>query len=82
MAEFAAMDANLLAPSPANLTMREAAALPLILITAWESLVDRARACQPAGADPGRGRCRSHLHSGWRAIPRPSTRTSEGWDCR
>src|SRR5258705_10494503 len=29
-------------PNPANLTMREAAALPLIFITAWEGLVDRA----------------------------------------
>jgi NADPH:quinone reductase-like Zn-dependent oxidoreductase len=43
LAEYAAVDADLLAPKPANLTMREAAALPLIFITAWEGLVDRAR---------------------------------------
>lgn len=43
LAEFAAVDADLLAPKPANLTMREAAALPLAFITAWEGLVDRAR---------------------------------------
>jgi NADPH:quinone reductase len=42
LAEYAAVDAHLLAPKPANLTMREAAALPLIFITAWEGLVDRA----------------------------------------
>jgi NADPH:quinone reductase-like Zn-dependent oxidoreductase len=42
LAEYAAVDADLLAPKPANLTMREAAALPLIFITAWEGLVDRA----------------------------------------
>lgn len=42
LAEFAAVDARLLAPKPANITMREAAALPLIFITAWEGLVDRA----------------------------------------
>ncbi len=42
LAEFAAVDADLLALKPANLTMREAAALPLIFITAWEGLVDRA----------------------------------------
>jgi NADPH:quinone reductase-like Zn-dependent oxidoreductase len=42
LAEFAAVDAGLLALKPANLTMREAAALPLIFITAWEGLVDRA----------------------------------------
>jgi len=42
LAEFAAVDADLLAPKPANLSMREAAALPLIFITAWEGLVDRA----------------------------------------
>src|SRR5215813_12873525 len=37
-----AVDAELLAEKPANLSMREAAALPLIFITAWEGLVDRA----------------------------------------
>jgi NADPH:quinone reductase-like Zn-dependent oxidoreductase len=42
LAEFAAVDARLLARKPANLSMREAAALPLIFITAWEGLVDRA----------------------------------------
>lgn len=42
LAEFAAVDARLLARKPANLSMREAAALPLVVITAWEGLVDRA----------------------------------------
>jgi NADPH:quinone reductase len=41
LAEFAAVDARLLARKPANISMREAAALPLIFITAWEGLVDR-----------------------------------------
>ncbi|MDL5597985.1 zinc-dependent alcohol dehydrogenase family protein [Bacillus subtilis] len=43
LAEFAVVDARLLARKPANLSMREAAGLPLVLITAWEGLVDRAR---------------------------------------
>jgi NADPH:quinone reductase-like Zn-dependent oxidoreductase len=43
LAEFAAVDARLLAPKPANLSMREAAALPLVFITAWEGLVDRVK---------------------------------------
>jgi NADPH2:quinone reductase len=43
LAEYAAVDVQLLAPKPANLSMREAAALPLIFITAWEGLVDRAQ---------------------------------------
>ena len=43
LAQFAAVDADLLAHKPANLSMREAAALPLVVITAWEGLVDRAR---------------------------------------
>jgi len=43
LAEYAAVDADLLAHMPSQLTMREAAALPLIFITAWEGLVDRAR---------------------------------------
>ena len=42
LAEFASVDADLLAIKPSNLSMREAAALPLIVITAWEGLVDRA----------------------------------------
>ncbi|WP_414650054.1 zinc-dependent alcohol dehydrogenase family protein [Dokdonella sp.] len=42
LAEFAAVDADLLALKPARLSMREAAATPLIFITAWEGLVDRA----------------------------------------
>lgn len=43
LAEFVAADAALLAPKPAALTMRQAAALPLTSITAWEGLVDRAK---------------------------------------
>lgn len=43
LAEFAAVDADLLALKPANLSMREAAAVPLVFITAWEGLVDRAK---------------------------------------
>jgi NADPH2:quinone reductase len=42
LAEYAAVDADLLAIKPKNLSMREAAALPLVFITAWEGLVDRA----------------------------------------
>ena len=42
LAQFAAVDADLLATKPANLTMREAASLPLNIITAWEGLIDRA----------------------------------------
>lgn len=42
LAEFAAVDASLLAIKPNNLSMREAAALPLVFLTAWEGLVDRA----------------------------------------
>jgi NADPH:quinone reductase len=42
LAEFVAADARLLARKPKNLAMREAAAVPLVFITAWEGLVDRA----------------------------------------
>ncbi len=42
LADYAAVDAALLAPKPRNLSMRDAAALPLNTITAWEGLVDRA----------------------------------------
>lgn len=42
LAEYAAVDADLLATKPSTLTMTEAAALPLSIVTAWEGLVDRA----------------------------------------
>jgi NADPH2:quinone reductase len=42
LAGYAAVDADLLAIKPSNISMEEAAALPLIFITAWEGLVDRA----------------------------------------
>ncbi|MFJ1975529.1 zinc-dependent alcohol dehydrogenase family protein [Streptomyces sp. NPDC087903] len=43
LAEYAAVDGRLLARKPAALSMREAAAVPLVFITAWEGLVDRAQ---------------------------------------
>jgi NADPH:quinone reductase len=38
LAEYILADARLLAPKPAKLSMREAAALPLVAITAWDAL--------------------------------------------
>ncbi|WP_444941612.1 zinc-dependent alcohol dehydrogenase family protein [Microbulbifer sp. ZKSA004] len=46
LAEYIVADANLIALKPENLTMREAAALPLVGITAYEGL-------QRAGVKPG-----------------------------
>ncbi|MBD2578297.1 zinc-dependent alcohol dehydrogenase family protein [Oscillatoria sp. FACHB-1406] len=42
-AEFAVVDERFIARKPANLSFSEAAAAPLVLITAWEALYDRAR---------------------------------------
>jgi NADPH:quinone reductase len=42
LAEYAVVDADLLAIKPRNITMREAAALPLAFITAYSGIVDRA----------------------------------------
>ena len=42
LAEFALVDARLLALKPTNLSMREAAAIPLAFCAAWEGLVSRA----------------------------------------
>ncbi|MHA6204707.1 zinc-dependent alcohol dehydrogenase family protein [Dyella soli] len=42
LAEYAAVDASLVARKPSHFSMREAASLPLAFITAWEGLVDRA----------------------------------------
>ena len=68
LAEYAAVDADLLALKPTSLTMRQAAALPAVDITAWEGLVDRAGV--HAGADGprprrrGRGRARRRADRG------------------
>ncbi len=43
LAEYMVADAHLLARKPKSLTMAEAAALPLVAITAWEALLDRAQ---------------------------------------
>lgn len=43
LAEYMLADAYLVAHKPKSLTMLEAAALPLVSITAWEGLIDRAR---------------------------------------
>ena len=43
LAERMVADARLLAPKPETLSFREAAALPLVTITAWEGLIDRVR---------------------------------------
>ncbi len=42
-AEYAVVEEQLLAFKPTSLSFAEAAAVPLVLITAWESLYDRAR---------------------------------------
>jgi NADPH:quinone reductase-like Zn-dependent oxidoreductase len=42
LAEYAVVDARLIARRPATWTAREAASVPLAAITAWEGLVDRA----------------------------------------
>ena len=41
LAEKMVADARLMAPKPESLSFREAAALPLVSITAWEALIDR-----------------------------------------
>lgn len=42
-AEYAVVDSRFVAPKPSNLSFVEAAAAPLVLLTAWEALGDRAR---------------------------------------
>ncbi|MBD1918332.1 MULTISPECIES: zinc-dependent alcohol dehydrogenase family protein [Cyanophyceae] len=43
LAEYVLADADLVAHKPRSLTMTETAALPLVSITAWEGLIDRAQ---------------------------------------
>ncbi|QWT22053.1 zinc-dependent alcohol dehydrogenase family protein [Bacillus sp. NP157] len=46
LAEYQVVDADFLAIKPSKLSMRQAAAIPLVFLTAWEGLVDAA-AVQP-----------------------------------
>ncbi|MCB1095822.1 MAG: zinc-dependent alcohol dehydrogenase family protein [Verrucomicrobiae bacterium] len=43
LAEYVVADADLLALKPSNLSLEQAAALPLVSITAWDGLFDKAR---------------------------------------
>ena len=43
IAEYAVVDARLIARKPAHLSFAQTAALPLVSITAWEALVDKIR---------------------------------------
>ncbi|OOG38651.1 NADP-dependent oxidoreductase [Rhodanobacter sp. C05] len=42
-AQFIAVNENDIAPKPRNITMEEAASLPLVGLTAWQALVERAQ---------------------------------------
>ena len=42
LAEYMVVDAQLIAPKPRSLDFLQAAALPLVSLTAWEGLIDRA----------------------------------------
>jgi NADPH2:quinone reductase len=77
LAEFVVANADLIALKPKSLSMREAAALPLVTITAWEGIVDRAevhggqKVLVHAGAgESGTSLCRSQRLSGRRSSPR------------
>ena len=43
LAEYMLADASLLARKPRNVSMKEAAALPLVALTAWQALVERGK---------------------------------------
>ena len=46
LSEYVLVDPRLVAKKPSNLSMLEAAALPLVGITAWNALIDRASVCE------------------------------------
>lgn len=43
LAQYQVADVRLLAKAPTNISLLQAAAMPLVVITAWEGLVDRAK---------------------------------------
>jgi D-arabinose 1-dehydrogenase-like Zn-dependent alcohol dehydrogenase len=70
-AEFVAVPGVNVFPKPQNLSWQEAAALPLVTVTAWHMLVTRANV-QPG--EDGVGSCRRQ----WRGLYRYSDRQVEG----
>lgn len=64
-AEFVAVRESALAPKPANISMEEAASLPLVGLTAWQALVEKGGAEKKSeGVHSGRvGRRRQLRHS-------------------
>ena len=78
-AEYAVLEQHCLTPKPQSLSFEEAAAAPLVLITAWEALYDRARLCAgqrvliqaggrrcgPCGSSVGQGSGRCGGHNGF-----------------
>jgi NADPH2:quinone reductase len=75
LAEYAAVDADLLALKPANFSMREASVVPLVFITAWEGLVDRMAVGGAGGPDrAGSGRGGRRRPDGDPNRPRPRRR--------
>ena len=61
-AEFVAVREDSVAIKPRNLTMEEAASIPLVGLTAWQALVEKAKLQQgPEGLHPGRLRWRGHV---------------------
>lgn len=71
-AEFVALDRRRLIPIPAKLSFEEAAAIPLVFMTAWEMLVNKA-ALQPGetvlvwGASSGVGSAAVQIAKAWGA---------------
>ena len=70
-AECIAMQEDAVAKKPTNLTMEEAASIPLVGLTAWQVLVERAKlsarakSAHPRGLRWGRNRCHSAGQASW-----------------
>ena len=74
LAEYLLTDPALLAPKPPQLSWREAAALPLVTITAWEGLFDRAHIARARVCSSSPARAASAISPcSW---PRPPALTS------
>ncbi len=81
LADYMPCDAQLLAPMPESLSFREAAALPLVTLTAWEGLIDKAEVetreeVLVHGATGGVGHVGLQL-AAWRGAEAAATASSE-----
>ena len=69
LAEFARVPQSAAAPKPPNLDFVQAASIPMVGLTSWQALKERAPQARAKGVHPGRFRRHRHVRDPTREIP-------------